>query len=321
MNKRNSFMGVIKAARLHLSILKLTCICLGIAIAYNISGQINIIGICLALTIGFFSHGASSISNEWADAAIDASQDNRTFISGGSGSASKGLVNRGALAGGWIISTILTICTAVIAYTIFKFHFLIIVLTIIGLVLALGYSLPPLKFSRRGMGELAVLIAYSIPIFFGTIILQLDNSWISLMLKSFKPYLFTIPPALAIFTLLSLTQIPDIETDKKAGKISIAIMLRAKNVLIFSGVILILCAICFISFALLDMLHFSFAAAATVFPIITSIIIFKNLDSVDKPKPEMMKSLVRIFKITANTAMLCSIIPAVGLFIFPISMI
>jgi 1,4-dihydroxy-2-naphthoate octaprenyltransferase len=320
-SKKNAMMGVIKAGRFHLYTLKLSCIFLGVAIAYTMTGQFSITGILLALVIGLFSHGASSISNEWADVPIDASQGNRTFISGGSGSASGGLVERDYLLAGWIISTILALTLVVIAIFLFQIHWIILLFTFIGLLLALGYSLPPFKFSRRGLGEIAALIAYSVPIFFGIIVLQVDKSLVNPLLVSYKPYLFTIPPAVSIFSLLSLTQIPDIETDKKAGKISIAIIIGAKNVLFLAVISMILCVFCFFVFTLFGMLHIVFAGLASIPPVVTIIMIFRNTASVEKPKPEMMKSLVYIFKVSAYTALLCSIIPAIGLLVFPVQLV
>jgi 1,4-dihydroxy-2-naphthoate polyprenyltransferase len=321
MNKKSNISGIIKAARIHLSILKLACIFLGVAIGYSIQGSLSITGIIIALLIGFFSHGASSISNEWADAEIDQSQENRTFISGGSGSVSEGIVNRNALAAGWILCIIITLLISVLAYLFFNIHWFIIVFTAAGLFIALNYSLPPFKFSRHGLGEIAALIAYSVPVFFGTIILQIDKSWINELIISYKPYLLTIPPALTIFSLLSLTQIPDLETDRQAGKKSIAVILSPKSVIVIAGFSGILCTVCFIVFAVLNILHFAFAVTAALLTLITGIVVLSNFSSQDKPKPEMMKKLVPAFKLSANTAMLTSIIAGSSLFIFPVNLL
>lgn len=315
-NSSNQIIGLIKATRIHLSVLILSCIFLGVAIGYSITGSINTTGIVFALCIGIFSHVASSISNEWTNTGIDRSQDNGSFIN--SGSQSKSIVKRNLLAAGWITSSFITILLPVAAVLFFDVHWYVIIYTVIGLFLALNYNLPPFKFSRHGLGEVAALFAYSVPIIFGTIILQVEKRWMFFLIDSFKPYLLTYPPGIMMFTLITLFQVPDSETDKKAGKKSIAVLLGPDNAIVIAGFSGFLSAASLIGYWLLDIIQFTFAGPAAAITFITGIIILANFHTPEKPKQEMMKKLVPVFILTGFAAILCCILPGLSLFINPI---
>jgi putative NADPH-quinone reductase/1,4-dihydroxy-2-naphthoate octaprenyltransferase len=100
--------------------------------------------------------------------------------------------------------------------------------------LALGYTVPPLKFSYRGMGELDVGLTHSVGVilcgyvFQGGAILDPLPWWVSL------------PLFLAILPSIILAGIPDYLADKSVSKITIAVYFGKKNAALFAAIFTIL---------------------------------------------------------------------------------
>lgn len=80
-----------------------------------------------------------------------------------------------------------------------------------GGISALLYSLPPVRFVKRGLGELLIAICYGwLPVVTGFMTATGEMppySWI-----------FTLPIALSIFNVIYINEFPDYESDRLAGK-------------------------------------------------------------------------------------------------------
>ncbi|QTF93670.1 NAD(P)H-dependent oxidoreductase [Halomonas sp. BM-2019] len=91
--------------------------------------------------------------------------------------------------------------------------------------LAIGYTLPPLMLSYRGLGELDVAVTHSI----GVMLcghLFLGGAWGDPL-----PWLLSLPLLLAILPSITLAGIPDLEADAGAGKRTLAVRLGCKGAL------------------------------------------------------------------------------------------
>ena len=93
----------------------------------------------------------------------------------------------------------------------------VVFLIIAGLTLGLGYTAPPLKFSHRGWGEIAVGITHSLYVILCGYVFQ-TGAWDDPL-----PWLLSIPLFFAVLGAISLSTIPDHEADMKAGKITISV--------------------------------------------------------------------------------------------------
>ncbi len=86
-----------------------------------------------------------------------------------------------------------------------------------ALVLCMGYTVPPLKFSHRGVGEFDVALTHSfLVMLFGWVLMG------GSALEGF-PWLASIPLFLSILPAIMLSGLPDLEADTLAGKRTLAV--------------------------------------------------------------------------------------------------
>lgn len=115
-------------------------------------------------------------------------------------------------------------------------------ITLLGLffflyVTALGYTVPPLKFSYRGLGELDVGITHSLAVILCGYVFQGGN-----VFDAF-PWLLSVPLFLAIIPSIILAGVPDHAADKAAGKHTIPVLWGKKNAVVLAIVFTALAAI------------------------------------------------------------------------------
>lgn len=87
----------------------------------------------------------------------------------------------------------------------------VLIIGIIGLIIAVFYSVPPIKLSYRGLGEISVGLAFG-PIVISGIYLVMSNSW------DYRILLISIPISLLISNVLIVNEIPDFDEDLQGGK-------------------------------------------------------------------------------------------------------
>jgi len=85
-------------------------------------------------------------------------------------------------------------------------------------VLAIGYTLPPLKLSHRGLGELDVALTHSFGVIYAGYALQGGAILGGDLAASALPALLAAPLCLAVLPAILLAGIPDHEADRAAGK-------------------------------------------------------------------------------------------------------
>lgn len=301
----------IRAVRLPLFSFVAGSVLLGSAIGSSIDGKFNWGGFSIAIFLGLMCHTATSFSNESADEKTDKINVNRTMFNGGTGLLAEGLMNKKALNGGWVITSSTGLILAATLVLRFDYHWLLFLGTASGMFLGLEYSLYPLRFSRIGLGEIAAFIGYGIPMMFVGLASQVENSTVQHVTSGYRFYVLALPLSLSVFVTLCLTQIPDTDADRKAGKRSIAVLLRPKNVMVLSALALFICALlCFVLF-LIHILPLKYAIALSFFPLLTGGVIWKNLDAYEIPAGMKM---INIMGLSATTTVLCGIIPAVYFF-------
>ncbi len=308
---KNKFSTIITAMRLHLSSLAIVSVILGSSIGFSITKSFSWLGFILAATLTMLGHITTSFSNEVADVEADKINKNRTMFNGGTGLILKNKISKQALAAGSIVTTLSAIALAGVLVFIYDYHWLILLCTSVCLIFGIGYSMPPFKFSHRGLGEIAALIAYGIPLVIGGLILQVDKAIVNSVLANYKFYLLAVPISISVFIVLCLTQIPDTEADKTIGKKSISVLIGPAKVLILTFGMQIICIIGFFTFVFLNMLSMEYAVYASIFPLISAIIILSNRKAYEKPAGLMM---LNIMGLSVTTAVLCAVVPSVYFF-------
>jgi 1,4-dihydroxy-2-naphthoate octaprenyltransferase len=86
-------------------------------------------------------------------------------------------------------------------------------------VLAVAYTVPPLKFSHRGLGELDVALTHSVGAILAGYVAQGDI-WTDKV-----PWLLSLPLSVAILPSILLAGCPDRDADQAAGKRTLVVML------------------------------------------------------------------------------------------------
>jgi 1,4-dihydroxy-2-naphthoate octaprenyltransferase len=88
----------------------------------------------------------------------------------------------------------------------------LLVIGVVGLIVSLGYTAPPLKFVYRGLGELAVALGFGPFMLVGAYVVQSRGS------LTWEPFVASIPIALLVALILYVNEIPDRRGDARAGK-------------------------------------------------------------------------------------------------------
>lgn len=231
----------LKAARLKLHILGMVPVLVGALIASHRTGNFHIPQFILAELITLFALVATAFANDYADAESD--MINRTFniFSGGSRVIPEGLISETYMLRAIVISSSLSVIFSLVLVGLLKGHLIVLGLTLIGLVIGIEYSLPPLRINYRGFGEFFVMFMYSIfCVFFGYAtqtgpVFDMNVLYLSM------------PLAASMFLMILITEVPDTESDKVSGKKTIpAIFGEKTSLLIYSMGVVALYVVIFV---------------------------------------------------------------------------
>ncbi|HEX3427532.1 MAG TPA: prenyltransferase [Candidatus Limnocylindrales bacterium] len=186
-----------------------------------------VLGIVIAARQGFFDPltavltviGASfvqlglNVANDVFDTAQGADDANvtPTQFSGGSRVIQYGLVSFRQMAG---IATIFYVAAGIIGLVLLALRGspALLVIGVVGFIVSLGYTAPPLKFVYRGLGEIAVAVGFGPLMLLGAYVVQTRGA------LSWEPFVASLPIALLVALILYVNEIPDRRGDARAGK-------------------------------------------------------------------------------------------------------
>lgn len=172
---------------------------------------------------------ATVFSNEYYDFESDIQNKNYSPFNGGSRVLAEGLISFRAL------KRAINTCILALIPLFLLLNYLSPASTISNLIvcllttiLALGYTIPPLKLSWRGLGEIDVAITHSIAVMLCGFVFQggaFNNALV---------WLISIPLFFSIVPAIILSGIPDYEADKAAGKKAIPVQVGKNAAAIIS---------------------------------------------------------------------------------------
>jgi 1,4-dihydroxy-2-naphthoate octaprenyltransferase len=203
-----------------------------------------LVGIAIATAQGFFDlltaivtvvgaaavHLGLTVANDVFDAKLGADDANirPTQFSGGSRVIQYGLVSLRGM-------TLISLSMYVIAIACGLFLLVVspspalLVIGILGIVLSVGYTAPPLKLVYRGWGEVTTAIGFGPLMLLGAYVVQSGGS------ISPEAVAASIPIAILVALILYVNEIPDREGDARAGKRTLPVILpRATVVAIYA---------------------------------------------------------------------------------------
>jgi 1,4-dihydroxy-2-naphthoate polyprenyltransferase len=185
---------------------------LGIAIAAR-QGSFDLLTAVLTVIGAAFVQLGLNVANDVFDSAQGADEANvtPTQFSGGSRVIQYGLVSFRQMAG---LATTFYVLAGVIGLVLLALRGspALLVIGVVGFVVSLGYTAPPLKFVYRGLGEIAVAIGFGPLMLLGGYVVQTRGA------LSWEPFVASLPVALLVALILYVNEIPDRRGDARVGK-------------------------------------------------------------------------------------------------------
>jgi 1,4-dihydroxy-2-naphthoate octaprenyltransferase len=185
---------------------------LGILIAAS-HGRFDLVAAALTIVGACFVQLGLNVANDVFDTIQGADDANvtPTKFSGGSRVIQYGLVSLRQMA---TLSTVFYVLAGIIGLILLAMHPspALLVIGILGFIVSLGYTAPPLKFVYRGLGEFAVALGFGPLMLLGAYVVQTDGA------LAWEPFVASIPVALLVALILYVNEIPDRRGDARAGK-------------------------------------------------------------------------------------------------------
>jgi 1,4-dihydroxy-2-naphthoate octaprenyltransferase len=185
---------------------------LGILIAAS-HGAFDLAAAALTVIGAAFVQLGLNVANDVFDTVQGADDANvtPTKFSGGSRVIQYGLVSLRQMAG---LATLFYVLAGVIGLVLLATHgsTALLVIGVVGIIVSLGYTAPPLKFVYRGLGEIAVALGFGPMMLLGAYVVQTGGA------LSWEPFVASIPVALLVALILYVNEIPDRRGDARAGK-------------------------------------------------------------------------------------------------------
>lgn len=174
-------------------------------------GFFKLSSLWFALLIIILEHAGANLLNDYFDAeGSDLINQTPTPFSGGSRCIQKGLLSKASFLKGSICCYSFSLALAISLSILYDQPF-ILVLSIIGTVLGVIYSLSWTFGMGRGWGELAVGLAFGPMATLGSYLLQTN-------VLTWQGFLVGVPVGFFIMGVLVLNQIPDYPADRDSGK-------------------------------------------------------------------------------------------------------
>jgi 1,4-dihydroxy-2-naphthoate octaprenyltransferase len=153
------------------------------------------------------------LTNEINDERTDTLNHNSSPFTGGARVLVQGILSTEQLQRGRKLAAACLACILLLLALVPGVHAPgVITLVLVGLVLGVGYTAPPLKLAYRTWGELDVEVTHSILVFL------LGHVSQGGMMDRPRPWLIALPMFFAILPAIILAGFPDLEADAAVGK-------------------------------------------------------------------------------------------------------
>jgi 1,4-dihydroxy-2-naphthoate polyprenyltransferase len=203
---------VLRTTRLPFLTATIVPVLLGILIAAS-HGIFDLASAALTVIGASFVQLGLNVANDVFDTVQGADDANvtPTKFSGGSRVIQYGLVTLRQMA---TLATVCYVAAAVIGLVLLatRGSAALLVIGVVGFIVSLGYTAPPLKFVYRGLGEIAVAVGFGPLMLLGAYVVQTRGA------LAWEPFVASIPIALLVALILYVNEIPDRRGDAHAGK-------------------------------------------------------------------------------------------------------
>jgi 1,4-dihydroxy-2-naphthoate polyprenyltransferase len=185
---------------------------LGILIAAS-HGSFDLVTALLTIVGASFVQLGLNVANDVFDTIQGADDANvtPTQFSGGSRVIQYGLVSLRQMA---TLSTVFYVLAGIVGLILLAMRpsAALLVIGVVGFIVSLGYTAPPLKFVYRGLGEISVALGFGPLMLLGAYVVQTGGA------LAWEPFVASIPVALLVALILYVNEIPDRRGDARVGK-------------------------------------------------------------------------------------------------------
>ena len=184
----------------------------GSAWGFMVAGQFDPIIFLLALVATICVHGGANVLNDVGDDVVgtDRQNDDRIYpYTGGSRFIQSGIMSAGSMARLGI--SLLGIAAVAGMLLLFSKGLMVLWFGLAGVLLAVVYSLGPLRLSAIGLGEISVGVAFGVlPV--------VGSAWLQSGVIDTGVVLFSLPISAWVAAILLINEVPDIAADGATGK-------------------------------------------------------------------------------------------------------
>jgi 1,4-dihydroxy-2-naphthoate polyprenyltransferase len=214
----------LRATRLPFLTATIVPVVLGIAIAAR-QGSFDVVTAVLTVIGAAFVQLGLNVANDVFDTVQGADDANvtPTQFSGGSRVIQYGLVSLRQMAG---LATAFYTAAAAIGLLLLALRGspALLAIGVIGFIVSIGYTAPPLKLVYRGLGEIAVAVGFGPLMLLGAYVVQTRGA------LTWEPFIASLPIALLVALILYVNEIPDRRGDARAGKRTLPVRLPKATV-------------------------------------------------------------------------------------------
>ena len=217
------FIGTwIRAFRLHYVPTSIFPALLGSVIAWASFREFNVWYFVLVI-IGVTVHhiGLNMIDDvfDYLHAVDRSRNEEKNPYTGGSGVLTGGLLHASHV----LAASIFCYFTAIIIAIFFSIFvgWPILIFTAIGAFSSIFYTMPPIRYGYRGLGELSLLINFGPVVSLGAFYVQTRSiAW--------EPFIISLVPGFLMWSMIVINEIPDYEEDRRAGKLNLVVRFGRK---------------------------------------------------------------------------------------------
>ena len=185
----------------------------------------------LTLFAGIFVHLASNLLNDYFDVKNGVDFDSVSTAKYRPHPLLEGKISSQSVF--WVSMIMYLISSAIGIYLVATRGTTLLWIGLIGIILALTYTAPPLKYKYKGLGELGVLLIWG-PLMIG------GSYFIQTLTINWPIIIISIPIGLLVVLVLLINNIRDYESDKSQKIITLAILFSPKKALHFFTALIIL---------------------------------------------------------------------------------
>lgn len=216
---------VLRTTRLPFLTATFVPVLLGIAIAAR-EGWFDLLTAVLTVIGAACVQLGLNVANDVFDTVQGADDANvtPTQFSGGSRVIQYGLVSLRRMAG---LSAAFYVAAGVIGLVLLALRGspALLVIGVVGFIVSVGYTAPPLKLVYRGLGEVAVAAGFGPLMLLGAFVVQSRGA------LSWEPVVASLPVALLVALILYVNEIPDRRGDARVGKRTLPVRLSPSAVI------------------------------------------------------------------------------------------